>query len=106
MARKLSYKYEIENQEKSLSQAKFPIKLTPMYVKHCKTGLVSAITEPINLQNLQAEVPPLNPSGPYAMVYMFGIQHSENDEKFKELYDSHKFQENMDQRTSTIKSLK
>ena len=32
IARKLSYKYEIENQEKSLSQAKCPISLTPLYV--------------------------------------------------------------------------
>ena len=31
MAPKLSYKYEIENQEKSLSQAKCPLSLTALY---------------------------------------------------------------------------
>ena len=31
MARKLSYKYDIEKQEKSLSQAKCPISLTALY---------------------------------------------------------------------------
>ena len=33
MARKLSYKYVIEKQEKSLSQAKCPISLTVLYFK-------------------------------------------------------------------------
>ena len=32
MARKLSYKYDIEKQEKSLSQAMYPISLTALYV--------------------------------------------------------------------------
>ena len=32
MARKLSYKYEIEKQEKSLSQAKCPISLIALYL--------------------------------------------------------------------------
>ena len=31
MARKLSYRYDIEKQEKSLSQAKCPISLTVLY---------------------------------------------------------------------------
>ena len=32
MARKLSYKYDIEKQDKSLSQAKCPISLTVLYL--------------------------------------------------------------------------
>ena len=34
MARKLSYKYDIEKQEKSLSQAKYPISLTVLQSGH------------------------------------------------------------------------
>ena len=43
MARKLSYKYEIEKQEKYLSQAKCPIILTVLYVIHAEGPTLNCV---------------------------------------------------------------
>ena len=43
MARKLSFKYDIENEQKSLSQAKCPISLAPLYDFEAHKNLSQAI---------------------------------------------------------------